>query len=157
MDRKNGDSVENNAQALPFERAFKATPEEIRETLRQVRATLRQSGIERGLAARTEQVLAEALNNVEEHAYAGGGARPVRLSIQQQSDELCADIRDNGAAMPHGNVPNGTLPSADVPQQDLPEGGFGWYLIHQLSDSLIYERGKGENRLRLRFAPRKEG
>ncbi|WP_348540063.1 hypothetical protein [Ruegeria sp. HKCCE4148] len=33
----------------------------------------------------------------------------------------------------------------------MPEGGFGWFLIHQLTSDIQYERRDGCNRLSLRF------
>ena len=30
--------------------------------------------------------------------------------------------------------------------QDMPEGGFGWFMIHTLADSINYERIDDENR-----------
>jgi len=149
--------VEQAEQALPFELTFAAKPEDIRDALGQVRAVLRRSVGDEALAARAEQVLAEALNNVEEHAYAGGDAGPVRLSLSQQGNDLCAVIRDRGFAMPQGRPPNGRLPATDVAREDLPEGGFGWYLIRHLSDSLIYKRDEGENYLGLCFSARSDG
>ena len=40
----------------------------------------------------------------------------------------------------------GKLP--DTALEDLPEGGFGWHLIHSLTNDLTYLRTGGCNRLR---------
>jgi serine/threonine-protein kinase RsbW len=91
-----------------------------------------------------ELVLAEVLNNVAEHAYAGGSG-PVEVGLCATSSGIACRIVDRGLAMPGGKLPEGGLPIVDPP--DFPEGGFGWHLIRSLTADLTYARNAGQNRL----------
>lgn len=95
---------------------------------------------------KAEIVLAEALNNIVEHAYADGSGE-IELTIRLNSRGLNCRIVDQGAPMPKGALPRGQLAPAD----DLPEGGFGWYLIRTLSEDLSYSRIEGQNQLTFRL------
>lgn len=99
---------------------------------------------ERGTA---EVVLAEALNNIVEHAYAAtSGVIEVRLATL--SVGIACQITDSGAAMPGSVLPAGVLPDmANRSLEDLAEGGFGWFLIRSLTTDLCYRRDGPMNRL----------
>ncbi|MEM6938876.1 MAG: ATP-binding protein [Pseudomonadota bacterium] len=100
-----------------------------------------------------ELVLAEALNNIMEHAYpADGDGGPVEIECSHLSDGLHFALCDRGAAMPNGALPVGTLPDHEVDTDHLPEGGFGWFLIKDLAKDVEYQRLDDQNRLRLRIA-----
>ncbi len=126
---------------------FTADPAAVRGAL----ATLLAAPPVLGLAAddrgTVELVLAEVLNNVAEHAYAGGSG-PVEVDLRATSAGLACRIADVGLAMPDGRLPAGHLPSAHPEAaDDLPEGGFGWHLIRSLTADLTYARSAGQNRL----------
>ncbi|MEO6300065.1 MAG: ATP-binding protein [Paracoccaceae bacterium] len=89
-----------------------------------------------------EIVLAEALNNVVEHAQTQPGDC-VNLIAVCRLDTLKFTISDNGLPMPGSRLPSGSLQSLT----SLPEGGFGWFLIRRLSHSVTYRRVKGCNML----------
>jgi serine/threonine-protein kinase RsbW len=92
-----------------------------------------------------EIVLAEALNNVVEHAYRDGPG-PIHISIDHLGSRLKVSIRDEGLAMPDLQVPKGKLkPLIDGEEQ--PEGGFGWALIRMLTQDLEYCRHGQTNHL----------
>jgi len=91
--------------------------------------------------ATVELVLAEVLNNVTEHAYADS-AGDVSVTLRPTRGGLACQVVDRGRAMPGGLLPEGHLPV-----MDLPEGGFGWHLVHKLTQDLHYHRAAGENRL----------
>ena len=94
-------------------------------------------------------VLAEALNNIVEHAYAqSSGEIEVTLSVSTQG--IQCDIVDFGLPMPGGALPAGKL-VAHGAIEDLPEGGFGWHLIRTLSHDLNYRRDGGRNLLSFRI------
>lgn len=96
-----------------------------------------------------ELVLAEAMNNIAEHAYADDSG-PVRLMLWSAGDgSLCCRVEDDGTPMPGGSPPPGNPP----PPADLPEGGFGWYLIRHFARDLRYERVDGTNRLSFVLRP----
>ena len=96
-----------------------------------------------------EIVLAEALNNIVEHAYAHHDGE-IEISLQLRHNELLCLISDSGAPIPGGQLPAGLLaPAGDL--ADLPEGGFGWHLIRSLSNDLVYRREGGRNLLSFRL------
>lgn len=95
-------------------------------------------------------VLAEALNNIVEHAYSqSAGEIEVTLSVNAQG--IQCDIVDFGLPMPGDALPSGQL-VAHGAIEDLPEGGFGWHLIRALSQDLNYRREGGRNMLSFRIA-----
>jgi serine/threonine-protein kinase RsbW len=100
---------------------------------------------ERGTA---ELVLAEALNNIVEHAYAQGPG-DIEVTIRRVQGDLDCRIVDMGLPMPDDDPPQGRLAVQDP--DDLPEGGFGWFLIRTLSRDLHYARVGGSNELTFRL------
>jgi serine/threonine-protein kinase RsbW len=100
---------------------------------------------ERGTA---ELVLAEALNNIVEHAYAQGPG-DIEVTIRRVQGDLDCRIVDMGLPMPDEAPPKGSLPVQDP--DDLPEGGFGWFLIRTLSRDLRYARVGSSNELTFRL------
>ena len=132
---------------------FAACPDRIRAALRQVRRHLAARGLSDDRLGTVELALAEALNNIAEHAYAGQGAGPVSLVARGDGDGLLRVVlRDRGRALPGNRLPDGTLPTLDTAPHALPEGGFGWFLIRDLADRVDYTRVGGTNRLILHFA-----
>ncbi|MEX0276238.1 MAG: ATP-binding protein [Ruegeria sp.] len=95
--------------------------------------------------------VAEAINNVVEHAYAGPKPGMVNLKCRMMQTALEIQIVDKGAAMPGLHPPDGIPPNIVKERQHLPEGGFGWFMIHQLTSGVIYKREDGINRLCLTF------
>lgn len=92
-------------------------------------------------------VLAEALNNIVEHAYKGGsfGAIALTVTLRDRHVHLC--LTDWGHALPDNAVPRAQGPDPDT----LSEGGYGWFLIHALTSEIRYARIARSNRLTLRF------
>ncbi|WP_281966509.1 ATP-binding protein [Roseovarius nanhaiticus] len=127
---------------------FTASPEGVRDALRNLRAYLHASQLGDDASGTVEIVLAEALNNVAEHAYAMSGDGDVRLEVTLSCGHLQADITDAGSPLPGLDLPRGTPPCLDK-GIDLPEGGFGWFLIHRLTSALTYRREKGRNHLHI--------
>jgi serine/threonine-protein kinase RsbW len=96
-----------------------------------------------------EIVLAEALNNIVEHAYSNSHGE-IDITLQLRQTELICTIVDTGKPMPDNSLPEGCLaPLGAV--QDLPEGGFGWHVIRILSKDLHYQRKDGRNQLSFRL------
>lgn len=99
-----------------------------------------------------EIALAEALNNIVEHAYAGNPDGWVDIALWRCPDETLVELRDAGAPLPDG-PPNGNMPMvAGVTEPDeLPEGGFGWAMIRVLTRNVQYFRAGDQNILVLCF------
>ena len=93
-----------------------------------------------------EIVLAEALNNVVEHAYREGPG-PIRVCVDHLAPVLKVSVYDQGLPMPDEQLPKGELAPL-IDGEDLPEGGFGWFLIRTLTLDLAYERQGAVNHLR---------
>lgn len=99
-----------------------------------------------------EIVLAEALNNVAEHAYGASGAGDIDVTVALDGPLLEIMITDAGAPLPGLHLPDGYPPALTCAESDLPEGGFGWFLIRRLAGDLAYRRDAGKNRLTLQLA-----
>ncbi|MEM7213451.1 MAG: ATP-binding protein, partial [Pseudomonadota bacterium] len=78
--------------------------------------------------------IAEALNNIVEHAYEGAEGRPIFADVRFKSDSYEVMLIDEGKPMPGGKVPSGEMDFDGEGLDDLPEGGFGWMLIHTQMD-----------------------
>lgn len=128
---------------------FPGTPAAVRDALRAILAAPLLDGLDADARGSAELVLAEVLNNVVEHAYAGApGDIDLRLGLRP-GGLLCL-VRDRGRPMPGGDLPEGRLPA--IRPHDPPEGGFGWHLIRSLACDLRYRRAGGRNHLRFRLA-----
>ncbi len=120
---------------------FNSDPMEVRNVLIAARKAWRADGLNDDHCGMAEQVIAEALNNVVEHAQAERPGGKIVLETRRNADALECRIMDDGAPMPDDQLPKGEL--ADVsatPLDDLPEGGFGWFLIRTLTCGLNYRR-----------------
>lgn len=123
---------------------FTADPAEVRVALARLVAASPVQDLAEEDRGTVELVLAEVLNNVAEHAYAGGSG-PVEVNLCVTPLGIACRIVDRGLAMPGDRLPQGALPQAVA--DDLPEGGFGWHLIRSLTADLTYARSAGQNRL----------
>lgn len=128
--------------------AFTGSPEGVRGALADLRTFLRGAALDEDAAGTAEIVLAEVLNNVAEHAYEMRGEGKVSLAVALNAHHLSIDVTDAGAPLPGLDLPAGHPPRLDS-ECDLPEGGFGWFLIHQLTSALHYHRVNGCNHLHL--------
>ena len=123
----------------------------VRSALAETRKGLHALHLEAEVAWTVEQVLAEMMNNVCEHAYRARGDGRIELTVWADRDELTFQMRDDGHPMPDGRLPSGLPASLDCAFEDLPEGGFGWHLIHELAADLSYVREGATNVLRFRM------
>jgi serine/threonine-protein kinase RsbW len=92
-----------------------------------------------------ELVLAEALNNIVEHAYDSEDGQ-IDVQLRWFADRICCNVVDAGLPMPNGDVPQG-LAQPIGGNQDLAEGGYGWFLIRALTTDLTYRRIDARNHL----------
>lgn len=123
----------------------------VREALRQLLQGLEPLSLDVEEAGTVELVMAEALNNIVEHAYAASDGY-IDITCQHGPDGLRLMVVDSGNAMPDGQTPVGAAADLDVDLCDMPEGGFGWFLIKDLAKDVTYRRQGLENHLHLRLA-----
>lgn len=124
-----------------------STPLEVRRALEQVLGDLSPLQLSDDARGTVELVLAEVLNNVVEHAYDAGTTGLIEIGVVQGERRLFCTVTDHGRAMPGLAAPTGRAAAINVPRDALPEGGFGWFLIRELSQDLRYSREAGQNRL----------
>lgn len=127
---------------------FAANRGHVATALRDLADHLRAQGCPPGLVDDGTIVLAEVLNNVEEHAYAGEPGRPVTVRIEARDETLNCVVEDRGSHFPTGAPPGAAMPASNPAALDsLPEGGFGWPLVRKLTRDVTYVRDGETNRL----------
>ena len=137
----------------PFEVSVQSSELAVRDALAQLLDGLAPLALDVEEAGTVELVMAEALNNIVEHAYPpADAAGPITISCAQDQDGLRLTVVDLGRPMPDGTTPVGAAANLNVDFCDMPEGGFGWFLIKDLAKDVRYERIGQENRLALRIA-----
>ena len=122
-----------------------STPGAVRATLGEIGRHPVMSKLPQDARGSAEVVLAEALNNIVEHAYDHAGGK-IELRLHRVRGMLLCDVFDTGAPMPNCEIPTGLAQSVDQ-TEDLPEGGFGWFLIRALTENLQYRRIGARNHL----------
>jgi len=132
----------------PIRRRFTSGDLATRQALAEVTVALADAGLSEDDIANAELILAEALNNIVEHAYAGTEG-PVELEIELRRDGLDCALRDQGRAAAFDPPPDAPLPEIAPPLR-LPEGGFGWHIIRCLSTDLRHSRAGEWNELSFR-------
>ncbi|MFN3844409.1 MAG: ATP-binding protein [Paracoccaceae bacterium] len=125
-------------------------PLAVREALRALFDRLTMGHMHDDARDTAQIVLAEALNNVVEHAYAKFPGE-IDVTIDLSPHGLTCRIMDVGLPMPGAVLPDGILEPTST-SDDLPEGGFGWHLIRTLSEDLQYRREGELNLLTFRIS-----
>lgn len=140
---------------LPADRlslSFPGTPLAVRSALAEVMSGLAALDLDDVETGSVELVLAEALNNVVEHAYGEGRAGEIGLVLRHCDNGLHVEIRDRGREMPDGHMPLAMRSDREIVAEEAPEGGFGWFIIAHLARGIVYRREAGENVLTFRVA-----
>ncbi|WP_316648589.1 ATP-binding protein [Ovoidimarina sediminis] len=101
---------------------------------------------------RMEIALAEALNNIVEHAFADREDGVIEMTIDAAPPGLHFVITDDGVPMPAGRLPGGHTANPDRRAHEQEEGGYGLHLIREVARKLRYERVDDRNRLPFRIA-----
>lgn len=130
---------------MVFERShFRADPVSVRAALQRFEqgAVLAPLGVDHRDCVLL--VLAEVLNNVAEHAYAGG-VGPVAVTLRLRGGAVVARVVDRGGVAPALGAGRACDPLA------LPEGGFGTGLIRTLASAICQESRMGCNILQFRM------
>lgn len=144
-----GDAAETPGD-LTVELIIPAHADAVRAALRTLVDTLVLQALPATARDTAQLVLAEALNNVVEHAYARcDRAGEILLTLRSTPGGLACQIVDRGCPMPDGALPAGELrePDSTAPA----EGGWGWHLIRSLSSDLAYSRDGDRNHLSFRL------
>lgn len=141
-----------DSQPRSFALDVAATRDGVRDALIRLRSRLAECGLAPDDIGTAEMVLAEVMNNIVEHAYAGTDTArlEVRAKLCTCGGGLDVHAVDTGTEMPGGRLPEGAPHRLDVGLNDLPEGGFGWALIRTLTEDLTYRRRGDENHLHFR-------
>lgn len=147
-DRRAGRHTERRGELRVI---FASTPLAVRDALHSTLDGLRHLDLTDDEAGTVELVLAEVMNNVVEHAYAGGREGMVELQIAHENTGLRCRIFDDGLPMPGGNLPETFPPDPARPLPAQPEGGFGWFLIRELARDLSYCRRGHRNHISFRL------
>jgi len=144
---------------LPAEFSLRliATDLTVRETLSVLRARFVAQNVPEDVCGSVELVLAEALNNIVEHAYPPDRPGDILLALSLTADRLRCTLRDRGVPLAGLTLPDGGRPDPEVARDALPEGGFGWHLIRTLSRDLHYRRIDGRNQLSFRLDAGRSG
>jgi len=133
-----------------FHRRIEAQEQAVRALLAETRAWLRARDVSEATCGTVEIALAEALNNIVEHAYAGRAGR-IGIAAVLDGAQLRCTLTDRGRPLPGLCPPEGDGPALDRTGAEMPEGGFGWFLIRTLTRAQRYERTADVNRLTLAF------
>lgn len=128
-----------------------ATPMAVRRVLGDLRRRLGAADIPDDAAGTIEIALAEALNNIVEHAYQPGAPGPISMTLSAGETCVSCELRDRGMALAEFKPPERAAPDLTGARATLPEGGFGRSLIFALADRVRYQRHDTENRLILDF------
>jgi serine/threonine-protein kinase RsbW len=142
---------------LTFHRRIDATPEAVRETLCELCHALSPLALPPGDTETIELVLAEALNNIVEHAYRGAADGSLEVAVKARTEGLHVWLCDEGSPMPGGHMPPGAYSGPGSSAAGVPEGGYGWFLIRALTRDLAYTRLDGRNLLSFRLDLAREG
>ncbi|MBC9246135.1 ATP-binding protein [Paracoccus sp. 11-3] len=131
-----------------FHRVMQADPMAVRQALIDIRARFGDD-VSHDTIGRLELVLAEVMNNITEHTAPSRtdglrrSASMIHLSIVRDSTGLACAVSDDGQSLPEDCLRPRTLPEAAHP--DMPEGGYGWFLIQDLTQALCYYREGSRN------------
>lgn len=123
-------------------------PSSIRMALARLIRRLAYQEIAPEALGKVELVLAEVMNNIVEHALEGKNDGIIHLKAEKLTHTLAFEVSDSGNPMPNGQLPRRPMPITNLDIDSLPEGGFGWPLIHTLTDAIGYEYNNGMNVLK---------
>lgn len=126
---------------------FRGTTEAVRSHLRAVEALGCPDATKSDRLEDVLIVLAEVLNNIVEHALAGIDDGWIECRLSRRNGSVSIETWDNGTPLPPALLHMGSAPEVTTDVADLPEGGFGWFIVHSLTDDMMYERTNGHNRL----------
>jgi serine/threonine-protein kinase RsbW len=131
---------------------FAARDIAVRAALQNMRTWMAARDPQPDLIGRVELVLAEILNNITEHGYAQETNGWISLRCGFGAEGIWVSIADTGQVIPLKYLQKKDKNFPDMSCLDdaaLPEGGFGWFLIHRLTQDLRCQRDGNCNRVSL--------
>lgn len=138
-----GQGRDSDAARTMIRRCFRSSDAATRAALAEVTGHLAANGLTEDDLGNVELALAEALNNVTEHAYGAEGGL-IELAVEVVPERVCCEVRDHGRPLPTGRAQQAELPVI-APPDNLPEGGFGWHIIRCLVSEIGYSRDDSGN------------
>ncbi|MEP5762049.1 MAG: ATP-binding protein [Litoreibacter sp.] len=136
---------------IAVEYKFRATPFSVRGHITQVLDDLSDHLPYPQTRPSLELVMAELLNNIVEHSYAGNPRGYIFLQVTLDADDIFIKTSDTGIPMPDLLLPDPSSPDLDVSRIHLPEGHFGWLMIRELCCDLQYMRTNATNHFSLKL------
>ncbi|ATX67187.1 serine/threonine-protein kinase RsbW [Roseinatronobacter bogoriensis subsp. barguzinensis] len=114
----------------------------VREALQHVHQFLSIQCMPCALVEDVDLVLSEAMTNIVRHSYGDAGG-VIECDLVVKGTSVDCRITDTGRSFDPAGA--GRAPPEPA---DLAEGGYGWFLIHSLTNKLSYTREGGRNILR---------
>lgn len=151
VDKMNIDScMPKTNQCQSFSSSIQNDQEHVVRLLDEVHQWMDNAQISKDKTIDIQIVLAEALNNVIEHGFSHDLTGNIDVRLEQYQKNVTLIIVDNGKPyLPPGAASNPLI--AATKTNDLPEGGFGWFLIQEITNSYDYVRRDQKNQLKLQF------
>lgn len=136
------------SKELRLQIGIKSVQDEVTNVVGHISEWLRSHCVAQDPIDELELVLAEALNNVVEHAYLYAEDGEIDILVRLRQDQLQVTIMDKGCKF-DGPPPLKEMDVESMDFEELPEGGFGWNLIRTLTDNVEFEHKDQQNRLTL--------
>jgi serine/threonine-protein kinase RsbW len=133
---------------LRLQVAIKSVQIEVTNVVSRISGWLMSHSVDEDIVGELELVMAEALNNVVEHAYLYAEDGEIEILVVLTADRLRTHIVDSGRKF-DGPPPFKDMDIENCDFEELPEGGFGWNLIRTLTDVVEFEHREDKNRLTL--------
>ena len=126
--------------------AIVSTQEEVSAVTERISKWLGCQGADQDVVDDVQLAVAEALNNVVEHAYVYREDGRIDLLLVLEPQSISVDITDFGCKF-DGPPPYRPRDPASIELEDLPEGGWGWGLIQMVMQKVDFEHRNGCNHL----------
>ena len=110
---------------------IESDPAQLSDVRRKVDCFVMNAGLSDEEAGQVVISLDEALTNVIRHAYEGRKDRPIEISLCDDGEVLCIEVRDYGR-----QVPADKIRSRDL--GDVRPGGLGVHIMHECMDCVEF-------------------
>jgi serine/threonine-protein kinase RsbW len=134
---------------LRLQIAIKSVQTEVTNVATRITKWLTSHAVSPDVVGELELVMAEALNNVVEHGYLYSEDGEIDILVTLTNEFMTIKITDSGRKF-DGPPPFKEMDVESFNFEELPEGGFGWNLIHSMTDEVEFEFADQQNRLTLK-------